>query len=233
MRALPLAYLLLVAGGCEVVTGFDDLEFQPEPCVPDPMEEVCANVACGTTQDNCGNDVICPDTCEVPYACGVGGVTPNQCGCTGGEGFQTPVAPPECPVAETREGRTYYFCDPLMEWEDARAFCQGFGTDLAVIDDQAENDFVTLRMRGKSWLGLYVPNPDGCDPVLGCEFHWVNGVVLDATRYANWNMDTGEPNNTGGSEFCVEILNDLSVSGRWNDAPCSSRLNIVCETTCP
>ncbi len=230
MRArvlLSLAAWGLAVLGCEVVTGLSDLEFQPERCEPDPVTTTCASAECGSVIDNCGNTVACDDRCEVPYACGVGGVDPNTCGCTGGV-FITPATPAECSLAETIEGRSYYYCNPLP-WDDAQQFCRSFGTDLVVIEDAAENAYVQNRMLGKSWLGLRASPP--CDPNLGCPFSWVNGVLLDAAAYQNWNA--GEPNNQGGGELCVEILEEVGLVGRWNDVSCTNVLNVICETTCP
>jgi hypothetical protein len=35
--------------------------------------------------------------------------------------------------------------------------------------------------------------------------------------YFNWH--TGEPNNAGGNDYCVQI--QAQVGGHWNDASCS------------
>ncbi len=225
---LWIASLLIGVSSCEAVTGFDDLQFVAEKCVPDDVATVCANVACGTAMDNCGTEVTCADLCMVPFVCGVGGVPSNECGCTGGPSHTTPTAPPRCTAMATFEGHTYYFCGE-QNHADARASCQAFGTDLVVISSQGENTFVTSNMLGKSWTGLLAEPP--CDPNFGCPFRWVDGTVLDSESYASWN--DAEPNNSGGGEFCVEIGNELATPGRWNDVPCANVLSFVCETTCP
>lgn len=222
-----LAFGALAAGGCEVVTGFDDLAFEPEACVPDDVAEVCRTAECGTLVDNCGNEVTCEDRCVAPYACSVGGVDSNTCGCTGGA-LETPPAPAQCAIAETFEGHSYYFCDALS-WDDARAFCRSFGTDLVVVQVVTENTYLQNRMPEKSWIGLRAEPP--CDPNLGCGFSWVDGVVLDSTQFQNWNA--GEPNNQGGGELCVEMQDATAAIGRWNDVTCANVLGVICETTCP
>lgn len=224
-----LAAGALAAPGCEVVTGFDDLVFEPEACVPDSADDVCraAGAECGTLLDNCGNEVACDDVCAAPYACSVGGVDENSCGCTGGA-HETPLAPPQCPIAETFEGRSYYFCDALS-WDDAHAFCRSFGTDLVVVQTATENTYLQNRMTQKSWIGLRADPP--CDPNLGCAFSWVDGVILDSDQFSNWNE--GEPNNQGGGELCVEIQDATAAVGRWNDVTCANVLGVICETTCP
>lgn len=219
------AWCLLLAGGCEVVTGFDDLTFEPETCEPESAADTCANLACGVRTNNCGTEVECPDTCAAPFACGVGGVNANECGCTGGSAHQTPLAPETCPVAGTLGGRSYYFCG-AFGFEDARAFCQSFGTDLAVIGSAAEMTFVSTNLAGNSWIGLFAEPP--CDAA-GCAFGWVDGTPLSA--FTNWNTD--EPNNSNGGEFCVEVQSGGANQGRWNDVPCTNVLNTICETTCP
>ena len=45
-------------------------------------------------------------------------------------------------------------------------------------------------------------------------FLWDDGTPVQLT---NWN--TGEPNDAGGAEDCIEIIG--SLAGKWNDVPCA------------
>ncbi len=51
-------------------------------CVAEPLATTCGTKACGTTTNNCGDAVTCPDTCQAPQVCGGGGAGANGCGCT-------------------------------------------------------------------------------------------------------------------------------------------------------
>jgi hypothetical protein len=228
-RCTPPVALLLALSGCEVVNGLTDLTFAPEPCAPEPLEEVCAGAACGVRLDNCGQEVECPDLCAPPFACGVG-VGPNECGCSGGPILATPPPPEGCaPVM--RGTRTYYFCD-RMPFLDGRDFCRSFGADMVVLQSADENAFVEATMPMQSWIGLY--DEDGCAPGEACAFEWVDQTTPEQHAFVNWN--NGEPNNTGGGEHCAEIQKGTSgplSPGPWNDVPCTNSQPVICETTCP
>lgn len=47
-------------------------------CPAEPLATTCAGRACGPATNNCGTDVICPDTCAEGLVCGSGGA--NTCG---------------------------------------------------------------------------------------------------------------------------------------------------------
>jgi hypothetical protein len=218
--------LLLLATGCEAVSGLDSLEFVPEVCTGEPAPELCASLACGETVDRCGATVMCPDLCAPPYACEVGGVPANTCGCSGPPNL-TPPPPAECTQVPVASGHAHYFCGSGT-FDEARAFCRSFGTDLVIVGDAVENGSVWQQMPLKSFIGLY--DPTECIG-LGCPFEWVDG---SAPSYTNWAPL--EPNNTDNIEHCVELIKDdidPQKVARWNDVPCSSTRGIVCETTCP
>jgi lectin-like protein len=219
------ALFVVVLAGCEQVSGLGGLEFVPEKCT-DPIEEACAGLACGDTTDACGEVVTCPDTCAPPFACQVGGVPPNTCGCTGAPNM-TPPAPPGCTSATSPEGRTYYFCG-TNDFEGAREFCTSFGTDLVIIRDDTENTFVYQSMGAKSFIGLW--DPTSCT-TMNCPFEWVDGSPPSFTKWA-----ASEPSNNDGAEHCVELMKndpDPARDFKWNDIPCSAIKAFVCETTCP
>ncbi len=53
----------------------------PKPdaaCTPQALSVTCASKSCGPAVDDCGNPVVCPDTCKDGAVCGSGGV--NVCG---------------------------------------------------------------------------------------------------------------------------------------------------------
>ncbi|XP_010779971.1 C-type mannose receptor 2-like [Notothenia coriiceps] len=81
--------------------------------------------------------------------------------------------------------------DIKANWSFARSWCKEQGGDLAVIDDQYENDFVSSYLRDlklPTWIGL-------SDLLLENQYAWSDGV--SPVLYTNWNDK--EPNNAGGA----------------------------------
>ena len=124
------------------------------------------------------------------------------------------------------EGLTsrYKVVAPGQPWPVAERDCEADGAHLVVIDDAAEQTYLTsvatqmTTDNGSTnelvWLGLTDQGVEG-------SFDWVTGTPLSLTHWSG-----GEPNNSfGGIEDCVEIRS----SGAWNDDHCSARLAYVCE----
>ncbi|KAK5879066.1 hypothetical protein CesoFtcFv8_024411 [Champsocephalus esox] len=111
--------------------------------------------------------------------------------------------------------------DIKANWSFARSWCKEQGGDLAVIDDQYENDFVSSYLRDlklPTWIGL-------SDLLLENQYAWSDGV--SPVLYTNWNDK--EPNNAGGAEHCVAIPHNHLVTGRWNDDSCHRDHSFVCS----
>ena len=88
-----------------------------------------------------------------------------------------------------------------------------------VINSEAENKFiydtfVSKPKFQKHYIGVK-RIAKGCETFVTSE-----GKLL---TYTNW--DTGEPNNLGSIENCVEMRD----KGFWNDIPCSKKLPLICE----
>ncbi|KAA8584470.1 hypothetical protein FQN60_008255 [Etheostoma spectabile] len=110
--------------------------------------------------------------------------------------------------------------DIKANWSYARNWCKDQGGELAVIDDQYENDFVSSYLRdlkGPTWIGL-------SDLLLENQYAWSDGV--SPVLYTNWNDK--EPNNAGGTEHCVAMGHSHLVSGKWNDDACHKDHSFVC-----
>uniref|UniRef100_A0A4W6CB70 C-type lectin domain-containing protein n=1 Tax=Lates calcarifer TaxID=8187 RepID=A0A4W6CB70_LATCA len=94
-------------------------------------------------------------------------------------------------------------------WSYARSWCKDQGGELAVIDDQYENDFVSSYLKDlelPTWIGL-------SDLLVENQYAWSDGV--SAVLYTNWNDK--EPNNAGGDEGCVSMHASRFFHGTWND----------------
>ncbi|XP_029941423.1 macrophage mannose receptor 1-like [Salarias fasciatus] len=106
-------------------------------------------------------------------------------------------------------------------WFFARDWCKDQGANLAVIDSQDENNFVTSYLKDlqhQTWIGL-------SDLLVENQYAWSDGV--SSVLYTNWNDN--EPNNVGGAEHCVAITHTMVASGRWNDDACSKNHSFVCS----
>ncbi|XP_068430349.1 uncharacterized protein [Clinocottus analis] len=111
--------------------------------------------------------------------------------------------------------------DIKANWSYARSWCREQGGDLAVIDNQYENDFVSSYLRDlelPTWIGL-------SDLLLENQYAWSDGV--SPVLYTNWNEK--EPNNAGGAEHCVAMSHGHLMSGRWNDDGCQRDRSFVCS----
>ncbi|XP_047425524.1 macrophage mannose receptor 1 [Mugil cephalus] len=111
--------------------------------------------------------------------------------------------------------------DIKANWSYARSWCRDQGGDLAVIDNQYENDFVTSYLKDlehPTWIGL-------TDLLVENQYAWSDGV--SPVLYTNWNDK--EPNNAGGTEHCVALTHSIVSSGKWNDDACHKEQSFVCS----
>jgi cysteine-rich repeat protein len=100
-------------------------------------------------------------------------------------------------------------------WAAARADCITWGGDLVGISSAAEYTFVTqLGFGSDVWSG-------GNDHGAECSFNWING---ERWRPA---FNSGEPNNSGGNEHCVEL--DPQSNPMMNDENCGDSQDYICE----
>ena len=107
-----------------------------------------------------------------------------------------------------------------LDWNSAKSACEALGSSLAVLNSKAKlREFIQLlKSAGASkllWIGLHR------DPKNERRWRWVNGPT---PYFTSW--DTGEPNNHGSNEDCVEFR---MTSEKWNDKSCSDRLPYICE----
>jgi hypothetical protein len=221
-----VALLLLVS--CADLSKLDDFSFVDPMCEPESVDTSCFGVECGTVLNNCNDEVVCPSACTGVQQCEVGDAPANTCGCSTAANVPTPGSGCLGHTSNDDGTRAYYVC-PKEEFEQARLLCQGFGTDLVIIGDQVENEFVRALippMDANAHLGLWA---EFCQAPAGtaCKFAWIDG---SAPSYVNWGGMGIEPNNSQGAENCTEMRQQ---NGEWNDVGCGSRRHVICETTCP
>ncbi|XP_058866616.1 macrophage mannose receptor 1-like [Acipenser ruthenus] len=111
----------------------------------------------------------------------------------------------------------YTLIEELKTWTEAQQYCREHHTDLVSIKNASENEDLVKKAQGYSfWIGLF-NNP------------WKWSHQGDNYTFHNWN--TGEPNNAGGNENCVEIGvmgNQYLSRGEWNDVNCRLMLPFFC-----
>ena len=118
-------------------------------------------------------------------------------------------------------GHKYKYIADKLTWPDEKAKCEEMGGHLLIIDDRAEQDFVTQSLNAlggrtyKVWLGITHGGTPG-------QWRTLNGGELTFTNWA-----PGEPN--GGRDAPAAYLL-LEWGGRWDDAPgFPAALSYICE----
>ncbi|XP_030288130.1 E-selectin [Sparus aurata] len=131
--------------------------------------------------------------------------------------------------AETSLGWTYHYSKDKLNWTEAREWCRKYYTDMLVIQNQEENDYVVsiLPNQTKSpyyWIGITRNHINGTWTWIGNNSTWVG----------EHSWAPNEPNNNDITEFCVEIyVNSGANRGKWNDEKCGSKKFPVCyEAQC-
>src|SRR5205085_6020371 len=126
------------------------------------------------------------------------------------------------PFRNASNGHLYYLLT-ADTWTNSEADAVALGGHLVTINDAAENQWVvdTFAHYGgvvrPLWIGLTDRDVEGT-------FVWTSGEPL---TYSNWNVASGEPNNSGGSgyeEDFVYIIQENSGNPTvfatfWNDVP--------------
>ncbi|PWA16297.1 hypothetical protein CCH79_00004519 [Gambusia affinis] len=112
----------------------------------------------------------------------------------------------------------YYFSSDnagLKSWQEAREFCQIHGGDLPVIDTKdKENPSETIN---GFWFGLRQLTEED-------SWHWLDGTFL-VEGY--WKV--GQPDDYHTNEDCAAVYPNENFFRAWNDLPCGSRQNWICE----
>ncbi|KAH3889276.1 C-type lectin domain family 4 member E-like [Dreissena polymorpha] len=119
----------------------------------------------------------------------------------------------------------YYFSHDVGTWIGSQVACnQAFfptKANLVEINDQEENHFLYQQAKATQkdyWVGA-------SDLQIAGMYRWLSGKVVSASS-SHWIP--GQPSR--GPEHCMNILQGVSTSNCWNDAPCNSLYYFICET---
>ncbi|MFT5584635.1 MAG: hypothetical protein ACI9VR_002220 [Cognaticolwellia sp.] len=111
----------------------------------------------------------------------------------------------------------FLYCGDHLSWFNARDSCIAMDTDLLTVDGFNTNRAaaaIAEAFEVDLWTGLSDYASEG-------NWTWADG---SAVSYTNWA--SGEPNNAGNDEDCMEV--GYYATGRWNDNRCSSQHPFMC-----
>ncbi|XP_042200650.1 C-type lectin domain family 4 member E isoform X2 [Callorhinchus milii] len=111
--------------------------------------------------------------------------------------------------------KCYYFLNNSLTWENAKDTCSGKQAHLVVINNIAEQLFLSLGNSRENWIGLSDIEKEG-------QWQWVDGTSYELTP-KHWKA--GEPNDSNNAEDCA----CLATTGKWNDIPCHLKKTAICE----
>ncbi|XP_033992131.1 CD209 antigen-like protein C [Trematomus bernacchii] len=122
-----------------------------------------------------------------------------------------------CPEGWRKFGCSCYLflSTEKASWEQSRQDCRARGAHLVIVDSEEEQEFISSKIKGDTWIGLSDREEEGT-------WKWVDGSPLNLTFWVK-----GEPSNGGvGEEDCAVIKPDTK---RWNDQPCKEHIYCICE----
>lgn len=163
-----------------------------------------------------------------------GRLKPDPAAWFGTEVEQTP--PVEAQVAAVQQGtnemscpsdwhpdgsRCIRFVSIPQSWSDSEQNCLALGGNLASVNNLLEYQFMQALTKNTNghlpdtWIG-------GFDAVKEGLWMWSDGSRFD---YTNWN--TGEPNNAGEGEDCLQM--NAASEKLWFDVPCEWKFTSLCS----
>ncbi|XP_042564543.1 ladderlectin-like isoform X2 [Clupea harengus] len=126
-----------------------------------------------------------------------------------------------CPQFWIRNGtRCFKFVPKARSWAESERHCLAIGGNLASVHSTDEYRFIQELIREhtggtpRTWIGGY-------DAVKEGVWFWSDGSRFD---YTNWS--TGQPDNHGGKEHCVEM--NFADPLLTNDGSCHTISPSVC-----
>ena len=151
----------------------------------------------------------------------------------GGDGCDPTCALEVCAGGEIRgpSDQCFWFTDS-RQWSSARGVCSASSGDLAILDTEFENDWVTfyLGLSTAHWIGLSAIS-EWSDP----EYEWISGADLaGGDSHPLWAG--GEPSDSGCGgwtvdEDCAAVygFDNPAAMGLWNDFCCDTDRPGICE----
>ena len=114
------------------------------------------------------------------------------------------------------QGSCYKFSSRALNWNAAKAACEALGSNLVVINSQAEQQAIATKVSKRTWIGMHR------DPKDKSRWLWVDG---SRPTYTYWY--TRQPDSL--HEECAEMYPKV-YGWKWNDKECYATFPYVCET---
>jgi cysteine-rich repeat protein len=203
-------------------------------CV-DPTNAVCGNGSITGAEEcdggNTNNNDGCSNVCKIER-CGDGIRQTNEA-CDDGNNIDNDGCDADCSlpcggslatraIEDPDTGSCYFIVQQNLAWAAAETTCEEQGGHLVVTEGVREEALVQhlLIFGTRFWIGfndLLVEATS--DPSL---FHRVTGGTID-DGFSHFALF--QPDNSNNNEDCVQYFENTS----WNDAPCTSPNNFICE----
>lgn len=127
-------------------------------------------------------------------------------------------------------GNLYIYNATPMTWDQAQAWAESMGGNLATINSAFEQTWINTTFAGMPdpWIGL-IQDPGSNEPADG--WGWITGEPLD---YTFWNPTAPSPDNadSAGDENCgVSYIG--SDNGYWDDKRCDRNFPSLVEIAAP
>jgi hypothetical protein len=213
--------------GCGVTDADADGDGAP-PCLDEcPLDSTRVTEGdCGCANAPAPSGTACDDgLCAANTQCnGVGRCgSPSQC-----------TKPDSVCSFAMRADIPYWFCENDRQFADARQRCQSVDMDLAAVESEGEDDFITDHSDEHSFLGGSDQTAEGQWVWRGTDAPFWTGDddgSAVGSAYENWRND--EPSDTFSSYDCM--VKSLLSDGRWKAHPCTNHDAFVCERVdrCP
>ncbi|XP_059402200.1 CD209 antigen-like protein C isoform X1 [Carassius carassius] len=113
-----------------------------------------------------------------------------------------------------------FFMSTEMSWFDSRQYCRDRGADLAIINTELKQRFISSLVKEIVWIGLSDRQQEGI-------MKWVDNSTLNQGFW-----ESNEPNDADGNEDCIELNPSKSFPNNWNDVPCTNKRKWICENYC-
>ncbi len=115
------------------------------------------------------------------------------------------------------DGDAHLYCGDYLSWFNAQEVCEAMHTDLLTLAGFGDNKAAAAIAKSYEvdlWMGMSDYASEG-------DWTWVDGASVNFT---NWG--SGEPNNFGNDEDCMEV--GYYANGKWNDNSCSEQHPFMC-----
>ncbi|XP_059921389.1 macrophage mannose receptor 1-like [Gadus macrocephalus] len=104
--------------------------------------------------------------------------------------------------------KTYHLIEQTLSWESAKSYCRTNYTDLAMIENEEENQKVLSNITTSAWIGLFrVP------------WTFSDGTNSSFRHWWGW-----EPNNLYNGQLCASVY-----GGGFTDKRCTRTFPFICS----